>query len=179
MPIWDRFRKPKGPPAKADAANSSRPVLPEGAVRAMSLLGPDVAFRHGLAGPAVAGVFRGGTTDDLSPENFVPNAAFVEVVHRVIRQHAPTLPGFHESAREMGSGSIPIIDYRTPEGPNGRVPPEDIVGAFAVSGGRASADTYRPNPNYRVYTRNGLPRLPKPLNGLLLAELTRLTVEGA
>jgi len=161
LPDW--FRKSK----KSQDGGLTQELTPQAGreplMRALSLLAPDIAFKHGLAGPAVAGVFR---SDDLSPENFVPNRTFVEILHRVIREHAPLLQGFEQAVRTQRQGSLSIIDLRTPEGPNGNVPPDDIVGAFAVAGGKASAATYVPNPNYRVFTNNGLTRLPGPLHGI-------------
>ena len=148
----------------------------EPVVRVLSLLGPDVAFKNGLAGPAIAGVFQ---SEEFTPENFVPNRAFIDVLHQVIREKGPTLGGFAQAAQKQGNGSLAIIDLRTAEGPNGNVPPDDIVGAFAVADGRASSDTYSPNPNYRVFTKDGLTRLPEPLHGILVAELTRLTKDGS
>ena len=150
------------------------PAGGEPVVRVLSLPGPDVAFKSGLAGPAIAGVFR---SDDFTPENFVTNRAFIEVLHRVIREQGPQVGGFEQAARQQGNGSLTIIDLRTPEGPNGNVPPEDIVGAFGVTDGKASAASYSANPNYRVFTKDGLTKLPQPLHGILIAELTRLITD--
>ena len=172
MGLRSWFKKSEKSEAGGLAEELGRRTGGQPLMRALSLLPPDVAFKHGLASPAVAGVFR---SDDLSPENFVPNRPFVEVLHRIIREQAPRLQGFEQAAREQGQGSLSIIDLRTPEGPNGRVPPEDIVGAFAVAEGKASADTYVPNPNYHVFTKDGLTKLPEPLQRILVAELTRLT----
>jgi hypothetical protein len=79
------------------------------------------------------------------------------------------------SARQQGRGSVAIIDLRTPEGVAGNVPPEDIVGAFAVASGRLGE--YHTNPNYRAFTEHGLTRLPPNLHALHIRELMRLKVD--
>src|SRR5215471_14730430 len=62
----------------------------------------------------------------------------------------------------------------TPEGPMGRVPPEDIVGAFAVKGGQLCA--YQPNDKHLVFSKNGLVQLPPSLAEIHVRELKRLKV---
>jgi hypothetical protein len=174
MGLLDLLRRPKKPQNAELAQEFARRTGGEPVMRALTLLGSDITFKHGLAGPAIAGVFR---SDDFTPENFVPNRTFIEVLHRVIREHGPNVPGFEQAAREQGKGGLAIIDRRTPEGPNGNVPPEDILGLFVVADGRASAASYSANPNYRVFTKDGLTKLPEPLHAILLAELTRLTAD--
>jgi len=133
--------------------------------RVLSLLSPSVVARlGGIPLRAVAGKLEGDT--------FAENEAFVAVLQGVIRHHTPRLPGFADAARKRGTGSIVMVDLRTPD-PDGEVPPEDIFGAFAITDGHASSETYAPNPAYRVYTRHGLLRLPDGLAEILLAELER------
>jgi hypothetical protein len=63
------------------------------------------------------------------------------------------------------------IDLRTIEGPQGRVPPDDIIGAFEVRLGQIVAGSYWSNENYRAFTSNGLVQLPPSLRKAFLREL--------
>ena len=108
-------------------------------------------------------------------ERFRVNHAFVEFMHDVIRTAGPTDPSLQEAAAEQGNGWVYIIDLRTPEGPQGRVPLEDIIGGFEVRDGRLLADSYRPNEEHLVLTKDGPVQLPPSLH----AELVRAALERA
>jgi hypothetical protein len=176
MGLMNWFRRTEKPESHVDGNKPPVTELgPESITKVLSLLGPDVGFEYDLKSAAVAGVFR---SIDMAPEKFVQNFAFVETVHRVVREQCPRLQQFQEAARRQGKGWLYVSDARTPEGPNGRVPPEDIVGGFEVTDGRVLDAAYMPNPNYRVFTQNGLTRLPEPLQSMLKAELKRLIAAG-
>src|SRR5262245_29225802 len=98
--------------------------------RVLSLLTPEeVQSLGGLPGEAILGVYA-GSTDSL--ETFRPNRTFIDFLHRVIADHGSCSAELAEGARQQRNGWLYVIDPRTPEGPNGNVGPEDIVGAFEV-----------------------------------------------
>jgi hypothetical protein len=137
--------------------------------RVVSLLKPaDVEALGTLPQLAICGEYVGYDSSEVS---FRPNPEFVDFMHRVIAEVAPNDPGFIAAAKSQGEGWLYIIDQRTPEGTHGRVPPEDIVGAFKVEQGEVMPESYNPSPNYKVLTRHGLPRLPLVLNAALIAAL--------
>jgi hypothetical protein len=119
---------------------------------------------------AICGYF---TKDDLSPENFVPNQEFIDCLHKTIRFQGYKLESMKLAAKRQGNGYIYIIDFRTNEGIMGNVPPEDIIGGFKVRNGRIIFEDYAPNHNYKVYTNNGLIKLPTELKEKLIEELKK------
>jgi hypothetical protein len=139
--------------------------------RALSFLTPEQATRlGGLPAEAVVGVFLG---DAVNVQQFQPNRVFVDFMHDVIRRRGPEDPSLRAAAAEQGEGWLYVIDQRTPEGPQGRVPPEDIIGGFKVEHGHVVAECYWANEHHRVFTHNGIVRLPPSLHEALLRELER------
>ena len=134
------------------AANADQPKE-----RVLSLLTPqEVHSLGGLPGEAILGVYA-GPTDSL--ETFRPNRTFIDFLHRVIADEGSRSPELAEGARRQQNGWLYVIDPRTPEGPNGNVGPEDIIGAFEVRDGVLVQGSYKPNANYRVLTKDGMTRL--------------------
>jgi len=153
--MWP-FRSPAPPPAA--------PPL-----RALSLLPPERARAlGGLPPDAIAGTLPAGAP---GPEQFQPNPGFVARLHAVIRAAGPQDPSMAAAARAQGEGWVYIIDLRTPDGPQGRVPPEDIIGGFQVSGGAILPESYWANAAHRVFTVHGLPRLGPFLEAALIEAL--------
>lgn len=130
----------------------------------ISLLSPEQVRALGwLPAEAIAGTFDG---DRVSAETFRQNPTFVEFMHTVIGNAGPDDRELQLAAQAQHDGWVYVIDLRTPEGPDGRVPNEDIIGAFEVRNGRVVPDSYHANDAYRVFAANGLVRLPP---GLLQA----------
>jgi hypothetical protein len=139
---------------------------PKRTEQVLSFLTPDQCERaNGLPGVAIQGVF---TDAECSVEGFRVNRAFVEFMHDVIRTTGPTDPSLQEAAAEQGNGWVYIIDLRTPEGPQGCVPVEDIIGGFEVRDGRLLANSYQPNEKHRVLSSDGPVRLPPSLHAALV-----------
>jgi hypothetical protein len=107
----------------------------------------------------------------VTPDNFGRNPVFVDFLHQFIAVHAPASPEIQAAASEQRTGWIYIIDRRTPT-PEGRVPPEDILGGFEVSQGRIVPASYRANPAHRILSSSGFFRLGPELEALLIEELT-------
>jgi hypothetical protein len=136
-------------------------------------------FRHGLPAEAIIGILRRplGPGQTITPEVFARNRVFVEFMHAVIENRAPSQPGLIAEARRQGNGWVYIVDQRT-RTPNGAVPPEDIVGAFEVKDGRVLADSYRPNPKHMILSPDGFFRLGEELQACLLQELAIIAARG-
>lgn len=120
----------------------------------------EVASLGRLPAEAVAGTYSG---EDMSLGDFRPNQVFIDFMHQVIRSAGPRLPDFIAAARRQGDGWLYVIDQRTPDGPQGRVPMEDIIGGFEVESGEIVTDSYWPNESHQVLTPNGLVTLPASL----------------
>lgn len=140
----------------------------------LSLLPRDVVFEHGLPSRAIIGVFT-GEQNQLDLEHFEENPEFLEVLHAVVARFGPHSRDLKRAARSQRTGSVFMIDQRTPT-PGGDVPPEDLIGAWSVDAGRLGE--YMPNPRYRAFGVNGSLRLPPDLERHLIGELTRHAVEG-
>jgi hypothetical protein len=137
--------------------------------RVLSLLSPaEVEALRGLPAEAIAGTVA---DDGIDVEAFRPNPQFVEFLHRVIRAAGPGDPDLQRAARDQQDGWVYVIDLRTPAGSQGPVPPEDIIGGFRVETGHIIAGSYWANDAHRVFTANGLVRLPPSLRAALVAQL--------
>jgi len=140
--------------------------------RVLSLLTPqEVESLGGLPGEAILGVYT-GPTDSL--ETFRPNKAFIDFLHLVIADAGSQSPELIEGARQQRNGWLYVIDPRTPEGPNGNLGPEDIIGAFEVRDGVLVQGTYQPNANYRPLTKDGMTRLTPSQHAAFVAALPRV-----
>jgi hypothetical protein len=132
----------------------------------LSFLSPEeVRSMGGLPAEAIAGtvsIGEGEATD------FRENPLFATFMHSVLAEYGPDDSGLRAAAASQGEGWIYIIDLRTPDGPQGRVPPVDIVGGFEVRAGVIIAGSYQPMEAHRIYTENGLVLLPPSLRQALV-----------
>lgn len=137
----------------------------------LSILGPlEAAALGGLPREAVAGVMDG---DGSSIEAFRPNPVFADFLHHVIRTAGPEDLDLQAAAIRQENGWVYIIDLRTPDGPQGRVPPEDIIGAFEVRSGRIVSGSYWRNDQHLVFSAHGLVQLPPSLREAFVRSLER------
>jgi len=134
---------------------------------------PDEAIA-GLIGMPVNNPGDLARREGFSLGEFRPNPAFSAFMQQVIRTFGPDDLELQEAARQQGDGSVGVIDLRTPEGPMGRVPVEDIIGIFAVEGGKLGS--YHANDKHLVFSANGLVQLPPSLREVHIRELKRLGV---
>jgi len=132
----------------------------------VSLLPEDLVFRLGLTRQAVVGVIV-DSNRELTPENFRPNKAFVDLLHSTIATYGPELEPLREAARQQVTGWLYVIDGRTPT-PTGEVPPHDICGRFDLRDGVVVQDSYERNPNHDILSENGLFRLEPTLQQRLM-----------
>ena len=139
-----------------------------------TVFAPETVFATGLPTEAIVGILLEPAVEGRapSPEAFAENPAFRTLLDEVIGRHAPDDPAIEEEARWLGSGYVYVIDGRTPD-PGGRVPPEDVVGAFQVREGVVVREPYLPNPRHRLLGENGFFRLSDTLHQRLLEEIVR------
>jgi hypothetical protein len=144
-----------------------------------SYLPPELAQRRGGLPPeAIIGRWNADWNHDLdSPVGFQQNRPFIVLMHRVLCAAFVSDPGAQAEARRLQSGTIAIIDARTPD-PRGHVPLEDIIGTFEVINGQISPDTYHPTDRHRLITENGHFRLLPAHESLVVAEVIRVATQG-
>jgi hypothetical protein len=152
-----------------------RVETPEGEKDYVTLLSSEQAFSRGLAPEAIIGVISRplAAGESITPEAFARNRVFVQFLHAVIARRGPTLPGLVAEAERQGDGWVYLIDQRTRK-PDGAVPPEDIIGAFEVRGGRIVPGSYQASPRHQILSHDGFFRLPPDLKAALLEELANL-----
>jgi len=158
------------PPKEKSAADATRPAQQP---RALSFVPPEVIKQiGGLPTVAVYGFMHG---EVLGAGQFQPNPPFLNFLHDVIRHHVPNDPAMQSGARQQRNGSLSIVDLRTPEGPQGRVPPEDVIGIFEIKDGAIRPGYYFPNDKYVVFAPGkGPTRLPPNLLAAFVSELKKL-----
>lgn len=155
---------------KPKATAMTGPETP--AIRALSLVGPEeFAGRDALPPQAFLGHLE---NDAVGVETFRPNPKFIEFMHEVIKRAGPADREMQEAAVQQQTGYLYIIDLRTPDGPQGEVPTEDIVGAFEVRDGMIVAQSYWANEDHRLMTKNGIVQLPPTLQAALETALREL-----
>jgi hypothetical protein len=133
----------------------------DGPAAYLAVLPPDIVEAIGLPNDAIVGVV--GSRDGI----FAPNAAFFDVLHGVVARDGPVEAGLRAEANRVGRGWLYVVDQRT-LAPGGPVPPEDVVGYFAVEDGRTLPGSYTPNPRHQFVTRQGPFRLPGQLHARLV-----------
>jgi hypothetical protein len=97
----------------------------------------------------------------------------MDLFQRVMCAELLASPGIHEAAAERGSGEMMITDPRNPWVEQNMVLPEDFLGAFVITDGKISADTYVRNPGYRLIGHHGRFRLPPAQEAAIRAEVIR------
>ena len=136
---------------KAEPTNP--PDNPPTGLRVLSFVPPEIVKQiGGLPTEAIYGFMQG---EGFSAEQLRPNPPFNKFLHDVIRHHVPNDPAAQAAALRQGTGSLSIIDLRTPEGPHGNVPYEDIIGIFEVRDGVIGPQSYQPNDEYLAFSARG------------------------
>ena len=148
---------------------------PNGTVAYVTLAPSGEAMKRGLITQEIVGQLLDATRagQDLVPDNFARNRAFVEFLHGVIQKHGPAIPNLIAAAGKQANGWVHIIDGRTPT-PQGSVPAEDVMGAFQVKDGEIVAGSYRANPNHRILSHRGFFQLEPILQQRLLDEIAAI-----
>ena len=160
--------------------NVCRVNTPDGVKDYVTCVPHQTAFERGLAPEAIIGVLLQpfDQVASITPAVFARNRVFVDFMHEVIARRGPGLPGLVAEARRQGDGWVYIIDQRT-RNPQGHIPPEDIIGVFAVQGGRIVPDSYQSSPKHMILSADGFFRLGAELQACLLEELAGRADPGA
>jgi hypothetical protein len=168
------------PVAEGLPINVCRVHTPDGVKDYVTCVPHQTAFAHGLAPEAILGVLLRPVDQvaAITPDVFTRNRVFVDFLHEVIARRGPGLPGLIAEARRQGDGWVYLIDQRTRD-PRGHIPPEDIIGVFAVQGGRIVPDSYQRSPKHLILSAEGFFQLGAELQACLLEELAARAEPGA
>jgi len=142
----------------------------------VSYLRPDHVMKHGIPQEGVIGALPASVTDILDA-SFRANPAFVKLLHGVIAEYGPQMPGLQETVRQTSSGFVQVVDGRAPE-PRSEAEQEDILGEFEVKDGRVVEGSYTANPGHQVVGRRGLLILDPWLHERLMERLNGLVSKG-
>jgi hypothetical protein len=113
------------------------------------------------------------------PPLLLSNVGFLEFLHRGIAEFAPQLPHFVEAAHTQKTGALFVLDGRFADKdksvPAENLPPDEIVGCFAVKDGLISGSDYQANMKYKLWSLRGPAQVPQHLRPHLLTKLVHLT----
>lgn len=151
------------------------PTAASGSPRAVSIMSPAEAE---TAGGIPSEGICGHVLDIDGEPVFQENPAFVRFMHDRIAEFGLIDGNLGAAASRQGDGYLYIVDLRTPEGPMGNVPTEDIIGAFGVERGRIVPGSYRKMDTHRLMTANGLVQLPPALHVFLVKALQSVSGSG-
>ena len=141
-------------------------------IKVLTFLSPkEVHSLGGLPSEGIAGFIQGNR---VTGQAFRPNPRFIDFLHEEIRWTAPSDPEFRATARQQINGWAYIIDLRSPEGPQSRVPPEDVIGAFQVQNGEIIPASYEVNDRYSPFWAGRLVTLPPMLRAAFVARLPKV-----
>jgi hypothetical protein len=143
--------------------------VPANEGKVFSMLSPEQAEQlGGLTPQAICGSF---VKDAKNNERFLVNPLFVKLMHDTIRRAGPDDATLRAEAADYGNdGWLYVIDLRTPEGSQDRVPLEDVVGSFEVRDGVLTG-RYESNVEHLLWSANGMFRLPPGLAKAIVDEL--------
>jgi hypothetical protein len=115
---------------------------------------------EGLPGEFVCGEIMGAAdledeNFDFRPEQVQENPVFLKFLHEFVATQASTNEELLDAAKEQKEGFVYMVDQRTPD-PDDDVPPVDIIGAFEITDGKITPESYSPNPDHQMLTENGL-----------------------
>lgn len=149
-----------------------RAHTPDGVKDYVTCLPSEQVFARGLAREAIIGVLRRPLEpgERITPAVFVRNPAFEDFLHEMVARRGPQVPGLKAEARRQREGWVYIVDQRT-RTPQGHVPPEDIVGVFAVERGKIALESYERSPKHLILSVDGFFQLGPELQACLLEEL--------
>ena len=147
-----------------------------GARDIVTLLSPEEIERAGGVPPeAVAGTLAPGA--EFAAGHFAPNPAFVELLHRVIRDTAPRIEELVAGAKQQGAGWMLVHDARA-FGRDAEVAGRDAIGAFPIEDGTIHAGSYSPNPHHHLLTEYGIVTPHPEIQDALMTALRALRLES-
>lgn len=107
-----------------------------------------------------------GITDnpDSVHQSFQPDPAFVTSLHQFMATQCCRSEPLKSRAQILKTGWMNIRDERVPEVFNRCPEAEDILGVVRVEAGKMIEGSYEPMPSHRLWSPNGLFRLPHDLS---------------
>ncbi len=171
-------RREPGASGRATRFSVYTVTLSEKTLDVVSLVPHEIAFKWGLADEAIVGFCTQPPGDVITAANFRPNRAFLILLHTIVATHSPGLPEAQMEARRIHSGSLSVIDWRTPT-PAGEVPSHDIIGAFEVANAVIVSGSYRPNPNHQLFSSAGFFQLSRSLEDKLMERVIAATKQSS
>lgn len=135
----------------------------------LSPLPREKGFNLGLRPEAIIGEVS--DPNNITPQSFKPNPAFVRFLSHVLAKHAGQCVALVEEAQRTQNGWVYVIDQRTAT-PDDAVPPEDIIGAFEVQDGKMVR--FHGSPNHQLVSNRGIFRLHSFFQDRLIDELEAL-----
>ena len=120
---------------------------------ALSVLTPDIVNRQGLVTEAVLGEVD-PRQPDMTVDGFTPNDDFINLLSKVIVEHAPTMEKVQKQAEKVQNGPVYVFDHRCIK--DNRKPPfEDVIGWFGSRNGELLVDTWNASPSYKILSNDG------------------------
>jgi hypothetical protein len=135
----------------------------------ISILPSDFVLKNSSGKRAIVGYLE---KEDVDQDEFTENTAFKEFIHKTIANELPKETEFLNQGKKVNSGYMYVIDKRTKK-PKGDIPFQDIIGAMNFENSLPVPDSYIPNNNYKLLTKDGLFQLPFSLEEKLLIELNK------
>lgn len=134
-----------------------------------------VSREKGLPSEALAGEFTQGK-DQITPEHFECNPAFVNFLMWALAKHVRNCPAFVEAAAKAGTGRLMLADMRGFR-PNEQWQQEDTLGFVEVEDGKAAS--FHALRNYTPFTSKGFMQINPWLFEKYLEELIALVEQRA
>ena len=136
----------------------------------MTLLDPETVYKKGLKRQIILGEVK--QLDSVNRQEFTPNAAFMELFHRVVSKEMMKEQGCTSAAKKKRSGWIYLVDNRVKDRQQ-KSDQKDIIGSCKVEDARMIEGSYNANPNYCIISEDGFFKLPRRIQLALINELRR------
>lgn len=136
----------------------------------LSLFNEAEVKMYGLPPKAIFGVVR-DMNRPITFDNVIINDKFLWIFHKVIKERFAYRPDVQAEGDKQKNGQVYIIDNRCKTRQN--VPIQDIIGWFPVREQIILTEDYKPNPNYQVFTADGIFSLPDFVCTALMTELKK------
>ncbi len=136
----------------------------------LSLLNSEDIQIYSLTPKAIFGVVR-DINKPITYDNVIINEKFLWVFHKVIKDRFGNRPDVQAEGDKQKNGQVYIIDNRCKNRQN--IPVQDIIGWFPVREQIILTEDYRPNPQYQIFTADGIFSLPEHVCMDLMKELKK------
>lgn len=138
-------------------------------INCISILPSNIVFKNNLENWAIVGYVE---KEELDPDGFLENSSFKELINKTIANNLTQETEFLNQGKKVNSGYIYVVDKRIKKA-KGDIPFQDIIGAMNFENGTPVSDSYVPNNNYKLLTKDGLFQLPFSLEEKLLLEIKK------